>query len=263
MARNTSILLGEHFEEFISAKVSSGKYNSASEVIRTALRLLEAEEFSVINQQYDYAFTSESNVAKWVSFSPNQLVLEKGETKKIPYTVAVPLLTEPGGRYVGMFASTNTSSGSGILSKQRLASLLYINVTGDVTRIGKLVSLTSPWLISGDSNWNMTIQNKGSTHFRSRYSLEIKDVFGGRVGGTKGESLILPNTVRLLDNKLPLPNWPGIYIANYNIGLGDTPARQDKRVFIYSPIWFTTVLISILTAGIIRLSISKRNKRSK
>jgi antitoxin ParD1/3/4 len=44
MARNTSILLGEHFEKFISTKISSGKYNSASEVIRSALRLLEAEE---------------------------------------------------------------------------------------------------------------------------------------------------------------------------------------------------------------------------
>ena len=44
MARNTSILLGDYFEEFISSEVSSGKYNSASEVIRTALRLLEAEE---------------------------------------------------------------------------------------------------------------------------------------------------------------------------------------------------------------------------
>ena len=44
MGRNTSILLGDYFEEFISNEVSSGKYNSASEVIRTALRLLEAEE---------------------------------------------------------------------------------------------------------------------------------------------------------------------------------------------------------------------------
>lgn len=44
MAKNTSILIGEHFEKFISKEVSSGKYGSASEVIRTALRILESEE---------------------------------------------------------------------------------------------------------------------------------------------------------------------------------------------------------------------------
>ncbi len=44
MAKNTSILIGEHFEKFISKEVSSGKYGSASEVVRTALRMLEFEE---------------------------------------------------------------------------------------------------------------------------------------------------------------------------------------------------------------------------
>ncbi|MFZ6023505.1 MAG: type II toxin-antitoxin system ParD family antitoxin [Bacteroidota bacterium] len=44
MAKNTSILLGEHFEKFITTEVSSGKYGSASEVVRTALRMLESEE---------------------------------------------------------------------------------------------------------------------------------------------------------------------------------------------------------------------------
>lgn len=44
MAKNTSILLGDHFENFISEEISSGRFSSASEVVRTALRLLEIEE---------------------------------------------------------------------------------------------------------------------------------------------------------------------------------------------------------------------------
>lgn len=44
MAKNTSILLGEYFENFISEKVKSGKFASASEVVRTALRLFEQQE---------------------------------------------------------------------------------------------------------------------------------------------------------------------------------------------------------------------------
>jgi len=44
MAKNTSILLGEYFENFISEQLKSGRFSSASEVIRTALRLFEQEE---------------------------------------------------------------------------------------------------------------------------------------------------------------------------------------------------------------------------
>ena len=44
MEKNTSILLGSHFDNFINREIASGRYNSASEVIRSALRLLETEE---------------------------------------------------------------------------------------------------------------------------------------------------------------------------------------------------------------------------
>ena len=44
MAKNTSVLIGDHFEKFISEEVSSGRFSSASEVVRSALRLLELEE---------------------------------------------------------------------------------------------------------------------------------------------------------------------------------------------------------------------------
>jgi len=44
MGKNTSISLGNHFEDFIREEVNSGRYGSVSEVIRSALRLLEREE---------------------------------------------------------------------------------------------------------------------------------------------------------------------------------------------------------------------------
>jgi antitoxin ParD1/3/4 len=44
MAKNTSILLGDYFENFINQQVQSGKFSSASEVVRAALRMFEYEE---------------------------------------------------------------------------------------------------------------------------------------------------------------------------------------------------------------------------
>lgn len=44
MAKNTSISLGNHFDEFVTRQITAGRYGSASEVIRAGLRKLEDEE---------------------------------------------------------------------------------------------------------------------------------------------------------------------------------------------------------------------------
>lgn len=44
MSRNTSIVLGDHFADFVEEQIASGRYGSASEVIRAGLRLLEDNE---------------------------------------------------------------------------------------------------------------------------------------------------------------------------------------------------------------------------
>jgi len=44
MQRNTSVVLGDHFQTFITDKVDAGRFESTSEAVRAGLRLLEAEE---------------------------------------------------------------------------------------------------------------------------------------------------------------------------------------------------------------------------
>jgi antitoxin ParD1/3/4 len=44
MAKSTSVNLSDHFCNFIAAQVDTGRYGSASEVVRAGLRILEQRE---------------------------------------------------------------------------------------------------------------------------------------------------------------------------------------------------------------------------
>ncbi len=46
--KNTSISLGNYFDQFVSNQVTAGRYKNVSEVIRAGLRLLEDEENKMI-----------------------------------------------------------------------------------------------------------------------------------------------------------------------------------------------------------------------
>ncbi|WP_445493411.1 type II toxin-antitoxin system ParD family antitoxin [Photorhabdus sp. SF281] len=49
MARVTSVTLGEHFNGFVGDMIQSGLYGNISEVVRDALRLMEAREQCIQN----------------------------------------------------------------------------------------------------------------------------------------------------------------------------------------------------------------------
>jgi antitoxin ParD1/3/4 len=48
MSKNTSITLGNYFDQFIQGILREGRYKNASEVVRAGLRLLEEEEQKII-----------------------------------------------------------------------------------------------------------------------------------------------------------------------------------------------------------------------
>jgi len=48
MSKNTSMTLGKHFDSFIAHKIDEGRFSSASEVVRAALRMFEDNEQKIM-----------------------------------------------------------------------------------------------------------------------------------------------------------------------------------------------------------------------
>ena len=79
MNRNTSISIGNYFDNFIKNIISAGRYKNASEVVRAGLRLLEEEENKIIALRKAVQEGKESGIA--TDFNP-ETYLEKLKAKK-------------------------------------------------------------------------------------------------------------------------------------------------------------------------------------
>ena len=65
MSKNTSITLGDHFDEFITEQIKTGRFGSASEVIRTGLRMLEDVETKLQNLRNLLEEGEQSGIAEY------------------------------------------------------------------------------------------------------------------------------------------------------------------------------------------------------
>jgi antitoxin ParD1/3/4 len=63
MSRAISLVLGEYFDQLIEAQVKSGRYETASEVVRDALRLFEQKQTAIqrLSDSIDKGFASSFN----------------------------------------------------------------------------------------------------------------------------------------------------------------------------------------------------------
>jgi antitoxin ParD1/3/4 len=78
--KNTSISLGNYFDQFVQTQVSAGRYKNVSEVIRAGLRLLENEENKVIALRNAIQKGLDSPIVEDFDFEENlkRLKAEKG-----------------------------------------------------------------------------------------------------------------------------------------------------------------------------------------
>jgi antitoxin ParD1/3/4 len=78
--KNTSISLGNYFDQFVSNQVSMGRYKNVSEVIRAGLRILEDEESKSFELRNAIQEGIDSGVAH--DFDPSKLLKELKARRK-------------------------------------------------------------------------------------------------------------------------------------------------------------------------------------
>jgi antitoxin ParD1/3/4 len=79
--KNTSISLGNYFDQFVSSQISVGRYKNVSEVIRAGLRLLEDEDSKVIALRKAIQEGIDSGIAH--NFIPDKHLQELKAKRKI------------------------------------------------------------------------------------------------------------------------------------------------------------------------------------
>ena len=79
MSKNTSITLGDYFDDFVQSILKEGRYKNTSEIVRAGLRLLEEEEKKVAALRHAIEEGINSGLAE--DFNPDQH-LKMLKTKK-------------------------------------------------------------------------------------------------------------------------------------------------------------------------------------
>jgi antitoxin ParD1/3/4 len=75
--KNTSISLGNYFDQFVSNQVAAGRYKNVSEVIRAGLRLLEDEESKAFALRKEIEKGLESQRIENFDFDQNLKLMKK------------------------------------------------------------------------------------------------------------------------------------------------------------------------------------------
>lgn len=81
--KNTSISLGNYFDQFVTSQVTVGRYKNVSEVIRAGLRLLEDEESKVITLRNAIQKGLESPRVEDFDFDENLIRLKAEKRKNV------------------------------------------------------------------------------------------------------------------------------------------------------------------------------------
>lgn len=225
-----------------------------------------ARPYSVNDEKYDPNFTEpkpNTNIYKWVQFEQATYHVEAGESVDVKYTIRVPENAVPGGHYGVLFAETKERElgSTGVARQKRVGKLIYATVNGEYKTGGQLSGFILPfWQTRAPLQSSVRVSNTGNADFRVKSLTEAKDLFGRTKFTYKGDPIVLPQTIRLVEMNWEKSPSFGIFKVNQKIEFLDQKHENNGYVLI-APRWFPMLFIGIILAGVAYAILSRRTSR--
>ncbi len=195
------------------------------------------------------------SLASWISASPKKILLPPQQTTAINLIISLPKNALPGGHYAMITYNPSTEGlmgiqGSGSAITQKVGTLIYLNVIGDVVEAANLKEFKTSQFFSyyGPISISAEIENLGDIHFAPKGQLTITNLLGKTVfSGQLEEKNIFPFASRLYNWEFPGKYHLGRYAAKLEASAGST------QIPINGLIYFWIVPVKELAAGTILL----------
>lgn len=221
-------------------KVTESSFTVANLTDKPLDVFLSVEQFSVANYTYDFKF--ETPKEDWIKLEETKISLKQTESRTVNYSVNAPVDAKPGGHYFTLFASVDLGEDKHI----RAATVVYLTASGNLTKTSSITKTGFSWItMGGDIPISFDIQNTGNTHFLAYVSGVLRG-WGPTQSSGETAHLLIPDTTRRVEGKLPGPIIPGLYKAVYGYRDEDGKDTRHSQYIVYLPPWTWVFIAGII-----------------
>lgn len=195
-------------------------FNSSTETLFAVIKIEDTTPTGERGQAViGEAGSTAYSIASWTRVEQDVIEVKPGEQRVIPFTVTIPLEADPGGHY-GAITIENTpgdlsSGGAGVVFAQKVAALMLVSVSGEVTEEVALTDFfisTEKTTIRFDwipTNWILDpeeitfvarFENTGSVHEKPAGFITVTSALGTEL--TKiplDQRNVLPGSARVVE----------------------------------------------------------------
>jgi hypothetical protein len=203
------------------------------------------------------------SLAPYFNLSQTTVDVPPVSSKEVDYTISVPVGAEPGGRYgsIVFTAATGTLAPgqSGAAVKQQLAGLIFLRINGNANEQIKIASFNSgnvdkakkftpaSFFEYGPVSFQARFQNLGNVHEKPTGQIEIKNIFGIKVGTVKlDEQNVIPGAIRRTVSTWNRHLLLGYYTATLTAHNGTQQVLTAKTSFTVIPYKLLVVVLIIV-----------------